>query len=400
MIEELVRLVDDREVLSASVQRERDKVELVSEAKTRFFAAASHDLRQPLHALSINATTLGVLAARLDHQMLRDVSRGIDSALSQSQSLLDGLLDISLLDAHAVEVRLRPLDLVPFLQEICDEFRAQANASGLQLVVEHHSPSSWCLSDPDQLRRIVHNLVSNSLKFTATGWITLRVDSNGSDVTLQVLDTGLGLPASECEKVFEEFYQFGNPSRDRAQGLGLGLAIVKRTCELLGIRLKFSSTLGVGTVVQLFIAPAEAEVTATPLELPTANEPAFHLSVLLIDDEIQVLQAMERYLTALAWTVRSCATGREAEAALEDGFVPDVLVADYRLRNESGLDVIARLHARIPGLPAVVVTGDTAPARLRELSSQVTAVLHKPIGGKVLVDALVAAVTHHAAVSR
>jgi signal transduction histidine kinase/ActR/RegA family two-component response regulator len=391
MIEELVRLVDDKESLSKSLQIERDRAEVASAGKTRFFAAASHDLRQPLHALSINATTLGLLANRSDDVRLKDVSRGIDSALSQSQSLLDGLLDISRLDARAVEANLEPMDIGALLKGIHDEYQALAAQKGLSLELTVEPESVWGLSDIDQLNRVVGNLVSNAVKFTSSGIVTLEARLNGSQVVLRVSDTGPGIPVDEQVKVFEEFYQSGNPSRDRAQGMGLGLAIVKRTCELLAIDLELNSEPGAGTSFLLRFASAPARVPGPVAQTPPTEEVTGQRcgsSALVLDDEQQVVDSVAGYLSALGWSVRCGATGADGIAALDAGFMPDVLVVDYRLRNETGLDVIASLRRRLPGLPAVIITGDTAPDRLRELTLQANAVLHKPVNGRELSRAL------------
>jgi signal transduction histidine kinase/CheY-like chemotaxis protein len=391
MIEELVRLVDDKESLSKSLQVERDRAEQASAGKTRFFAAASHDLRQPLHALSINATTLGLLANRSDDVRLKDVSRGIDSALSQSQSLLDGLLDISRLDAHAVKANLEPMDIGALLNGIHDEYQALAAQKGLKLERSVEPESVWGISDIDQLNRVVGNLVSNALKFTMSGSVRLDARITDSQVVLRVSDTGPGIPVDEQVKVFEEFYQSGNPSRDRTLGMGLGLAIVKRTCELLAIDLELNSEPGAGTAFLLRFASAPSRLpgpVAESLPPQDATNQRCGSSALVLDDEQQVVDSVARYLTALGWSVRCGATGADGMAALAAGFKPDVLVVDYRLRNETGLDVIALLRQRLPGLPAVIITGDTAPDRLRELTLQANAVLHKPVNGLDLSRAL------------
>jgi signal transduction histidine kinase/ActR/RegA family two-component response regulator len=395
MIEELVRLVDEKESLSASLQQARDRAELTSEAKTRFFAAASHDLRQPLHALSINASTLGLISRRSSDDVLRDVSRGINSALSQSQSLLDGLLDISRLDAHAVEVRPVAIDMVTFAQGLQAEYTALAAQKGLRFSLQADSNPVFAMTDPDQLARIVGNLVGNAIKFTANGTVALVVARGDGTAILRVCDTGRGIPTEEQSKVFEEFYQSRDTSRDRARGLGLGLAIVKRTCELLAVELSFSSEPSVGTTFELRIPLALA-----PPRIHAQPGPTIHreevcsrsYSALVVDDETLVLDSVKRYLMTMGWSVRCGSSGRDAQEAIEDGFTPDVLVVDYRLHNESGLDVIARMRQRLPSLPAVIITGDTAPQRLQELALQASDVLHKPVDGARLANALLKAI--------
>ena len=391
MLHKLMNVLDENAVLSEVVRQERDRATAASEAKTRFFAAASHDLRQPLHALSINATTLDILARRSPDPLLKEVSRGIGSALRQSSGLLDGLLDISRLDAHTIEAKFAPHDIGAVLRASRDEYAALAAQQGLFLKVAAPETPLWGLTDADQLIRIVGNLVNNAIKFTTHGGVTLSAEAaDDGRVLVRVSDTGPGIPEDERERVFEEFYQIGNPSRDRSQGLGLGLAIVRRTAELLKIEIGLDSEPGRGTTFTLHIAPAVAMGENHP-EVATTMARSFdgtRLAVLLVDDEAEVLSAMCTYLHQLGWSVKGVASGAKAEQALAEGFEPDVMVVDYRLREETGLDVIERVRWRRPLLPAVIVTGETAPSRFREFSTVAARILHKPLDGDKLARTL------------
>ncbi len=390
-MKELMGLVEDNARLSDAVEAERDRAEAASEAKTRFFAAASHDLRQPLHALSINATTLDILAQRGTDPLLKEVSRGIGSALRQSSGLLDGLLDISRLDAHSIDATLAPHDIGALLRAVRDEYVALTTQRGLGLELRLPDEPLWARTDDDQLMRILGNLVSNAVKFTERGGITLaaRHEPDGR-VLIEVADTGAGIPADQRERVFEEFYQLGNPSRDRAQGLGLGLAIVRRTAALLQLEVTLDSETGRGTTFQLRLEAAEAPSGdaahdgAAPIRVADGRA----LAVLLIDDEAEVRSALGTYLDQFGWSVQAVESGAAAERVLRSGFVPDVMVVDFRLLNETGVEVIDRLRLLHPALPAVIVTGETAPARFVELSATATRVLHKPVAGEVLARTL------------
>jgi signal transduction histidine kinase len=391
-LEELVRLLDKNETLAEALARERDRAEAASESKTRFFAAASHDLRQPLHALSINATTLDLLARRSTDPVLKELNHGIGSALRQSRSLLDGLLDISRLDAHAVQTRMAAHDVAAILTAVRDEYAALAAQRGLafELTLAHDLPA--VLTDSDQLMRILGNLVDNAIKFTREGHVRLSAGPDASDrVLIQVSDTGPGITAGEHEHVFEEFYQVGNASRDRSKGLGLGLAIVRRTAALLEIQLSLVSAPSRGTTFELRLprAPADA-VAKTALAASSVN--TIVLSVLVVDDEPEVLASMCSYLRQIGWSARGVASGRQAQQALADGFRADVLAVDYRLRGETGLQVIEQLREREPGLPAVIVTGDTSPMLLREFTGLAASVVNKPVDGEQLARALAEAV--------
>ena len=400
-LSEVVRVIDDNESLSAALARERDRTASVSESKTRFFAAASHDLRQPLHALSINATTLDLIARRSGDEVLKEVSQGIGSALRQSRGLLDGLLDISRLDANAVLARMAPHDVRELLAAVRDEYVALAAQRGLCLRVEVDDcgtqGSMWVMTDADQLLRILGNLVDNAIKFTPEGTVSLSAaPAAGAHVLLRVSDTGPGIAESERERVFEEFYQVGNPSRDRSQGLGLGLAIVKRTAVLLGASLRLVSPPGEGATFEISLPAATA---AAPEAAPPQciGDDRTTLSVLLIDDEPALLSALCTYLQQLGWQARGVANGTDASQVLNDGFRADVVVIDYRLRDETGVDVMNRLRAAHGDLRVVIVTGDTAATRLRELLALGVMVLHKPVDGEQLARALLDAVQHQPA---
>ncbi|CAN5910119.1 hypothetical protein BH11PSE13_BH11PSE13_42330 [soil metagenome] len=388
---ELMGLVEDNARLSAAVEVERDRAEAASEAKTRFFAAASHDLRQPLHALSINATTLDILAQRGTDTLLKEVSRGIGSALRQSSGLLDGLLDISRLDAHSIEANFAPHDIGALLRAVRDEYVALTTQQGLGLELRLPDEPLWARTDDDQLMRILGNLVSNAVKFTERGGITLAAwrEPDGR-VRIEVADTGSGIPADQRERVFEEFYQLGNPSRDRAQGLGLGLAIVRRTATLLKLEVALDSEPGRGTTFTLRMEaaePHECDMAHDAATSPRASD-GQKLAVLLVDDEAEVRSALCTYLAQIGWSVEGVESGAAAEYVLRSGFIPDVLVVDFRLLNETGVEVIDRLRRLHPALPAVIVTGETAPARFFELSASATRVLHKPLAGELLARTL------------
>ena len=392
--EELVCLLDANETLSAKLTSERDRAEAASESKTRFFAAASHDLRQPLHALSINATTLDLVARRSADPLLKELSQGIANALRQSRGLLDGLLDISRLDAHAVQTHLAPHDLGAVLDAVREEYAALAAQRGLSLEVDTggRDAALWALTDADQLLRILANLVDNAIKFTPEGGVLLSARRAAPGrVLIRVSDTGPGIAEAERERVFEEFYQVGNPSRDRSQGLGLGLAIVKRTAALLQIELNLVCTPGSGTSFELSLPAAASGIASSqsPVKELNVGKP---LAVLLVDDEPDVRTSLCTYLRQIGWTAKGVASGDEAEQAIAEGFRADVLVVDFRLRDETGQDVIERLRERNHVLPVVIVTGDTSPERLRELAGLAASVLHKPIDGERLARALLEAV--------
>ncbi|MBI3369940.1 MAG: hybrid sensor histidine kinase/response regulator [Burkholderiales bacterium] len=388
----LVGLAWDNARLVDSLRAERDRAQAASRSKTRFFAAASHDLRQPLHALSLSAYAMSMLAQRRNDAKMQQLADGIERALHQSTGLLDGLLDISRLDAGAVRPAQRDFATQGLLDSLRAEFAPQAAQRGLafELTLSEGAPPVL-RTDPDLLRRVLQNLIANALKFTREGSVRVAADGRASgDLRLAVIDTGPGIPEAEQERVFEEFYQLGNAARDRNQGLGLGLSIVRRTCALLGLPVTLHSQPGHGTRVELVVPrgdPTQPAVAPAD-DAPAPAELLAGLRVLAIDDEGDIRASMRNLLTELGCDVR-CADGRDdALALVQSGFDPQVIIADHRLREHNGLDAIAAVRALTGPRPAVVVTGDTAPHTLQQVLAGGHRVLHKPVDGAKLVRLL------------
>ena len=387
-----VALAWDNEQLAGSLRIERDRAQSASESKTRFFAAASHDLRQPLHALSINAFALAMLARRQGQPKIVALSDSIERALRQSTGLLDGLLDVSRLDAGAVQADWHDLDLGPLLDSIGHEFRPLAAQGGLVLEVQRPDAPLVVRTDPDLLRRVLTNLLGNALKFTRQGAVTLLARHDGDRVLLAVADTGIGISAVDQVRVFEEFYQADNPARDRSQGLGLGLAIVRRIAVLLDIAVTLDSAAGRGTRITLRLPAGDAagmaqNFTAGPAAAADALAP-LGLQVLVIDDEPDIRESMQALLEQLGCEARCVDDLAGALALLRGGWRPQVMLVDQRLRQGTGQAALAALHAELGPVPAMLVTGDTAPDTLAQLAASGHRVLHKPVDGALLAQAL------------
>ena len=361
------------------------QAEAANRAKTRFLASASHDLRQPMHTLTLfgAALTMAPLDARA-----RQIANQMNLALQALGSQLDALLDVSKLDAGVVPVQARAFALKPFLAQLVAEFEPVAQRKGLRLLLA--CPADACVSaDTLLFERVLRNLVDNAIKYTAQGEVRLLVRPQAGGLQLVVSDTGLGIPADEQQRVFEEFYQVGNPERNRSQGLGLGLAIVKRLADLMQLQLLLRSAPGQGTQVSLLLP--EAALPAPPPPAAPAPDLATPLAgrrLLVVDDEEQVRQGMQAVLGGLGCQVIAVADADEACAAAT-GLRPDAVLADLRLRGAAdGIAAVARLRAMHPGLPALLISGDTAPERLREASAAGLRLLHKPVPLELLVQAL------------
>ena len=365
--------------------------EAANRAKTRFLASASHDLRQPMHTLTLFGAAL--MMAPLDERT-RQIANQMNLALQALGSQLDALLDVSKLDAGVVPVQPRAFALHPFLTQLVAEFEPVARRKGLRLHLA--CPLDACVrTDTLLFERVLRNLVDNALKYTDQGQVQVQVTVTvlarplaGPALRLTVSDTGPGIPHDEQQRVFEEFYQLGNPERNRNQGLGLGLAIVKRLADLLQLQLRLQSTPGVGTQVSLVLPQAElpAPVAAPPPPDGAALLAGLHL--LVVDDEEAVRQGMLAVLGGLGCQVSVAADADEALAAAA-GQRPDAVLADLRLRgSDDGIATVARLRVQHAGLPALLISGDTAPERLREARAAGLRLLHKPVALSTLVQAL------------
>jgi signal transduction histidine kinase len=368
------------------------QLEVANLARSRFLAAASHDLRQPLHTLSLYSAALKLHAP---DGAPGEIASHINKALASLSVLVDSLLDISKLDAGAVQPEPQNVNLKTLIERIEADYRPLANGKGLEFHVA--APDLLVETDPVLLERLVRNLVDNAFKYTAAGNVTLAAEPDGPKVRISVRDTGPGIPAAERERIFEEFYQIGNPERDRVQGLGLGLAIVQRLAHLLGLELTLESEPGRGSTFTVTVPPAtERRASPRAPATPVAAKPSVlkGARVLVIDDEPGVRAGMRALLEQLGCRVAVCSGYADAERLIDQDGLEDVhvIVSDFRLRqHESGIDTVRRLRARLGDVPALLVSGDTAPERLREAQSSGLPLLHKPVSADKLMEAMLAA---------
>lgn len=399
VLSESFRIRYDNERLIAELERERqsaalarDAAEAASRAKSRFLAAASHDLRQPLHALSLFS---GALMLRAPDGVVGEIGRNINTAALSLSALVDSLLDISRLDAGTLTPHIERTALRRVLERIEADYRPAAD--GKQLDFRVRAIDADVDTDAVLLERILRNLVDNAVKYTARGSVVLAAEEDAEAIRLSVRDTGRGIAAEEREQIFEEFYQIGNPERDRSQGLGLGLAIVRRLARLLGTQVELASEPGRGSTFSFSLPRASRSAAggaAAPARAADPQQALSGIEVLVVDDEPAVRVGMRTLLEAWGCRVTVAAGRSEAERLLEEHKLRfDVLIADFRLRqHENGIDTVRRLRGRIGReVPALLVTGDTAPERLREAQESGLPLLHKPVAPDKLREALLQA---------
>lgn len=362
----------------------KEAAEEANVAKTRFLAAASHDLRQPMQALGM---FVAVLAGRpMDAAQATLVAR-IQDSVTALEGLLNSLLDMSKLEAGLVVAHHAEFPVVGMMERLAAEFEPLCAAAGLSLTVV--PTKAVVRSDPALLERILRNLLNNAVRYTKTGRVLFGCRKQGRKAVFQVWDTGIGIPQAEIRNIFREFHQIGNLGRDRRQGLGLGLAIVERLSQLLDHPIAVRSQEGRGSMfsVQVPLATrAPAAVVPSQLQLGLARKGA---AILVIDDEPDVRESLELLLESWGHVVLSAASAEDALRRLQGwGRVPDLVIADYRLQNgDTGGQAIARVevHLRpVAKLPAIILTGDTAPERLQQAQALGHGLLHKPVQPETL----------------
>lgn len=364
-----------------ALRLKKEEAENASRDKSRFLAAASHDLRQPMHALGLYVEVLRREVT--EPEQVKVVSR-IGESIDALSGLLNSLLDISKLDAGVVFPEVGAFSLHAMLTRMAQDYAPVAADKNLRLRIR--TTSAEVVSDPVLLERILLNLLSNAMRYTAPGGsVLVACRRRGGNLHIEVRDNGGGIPAAEQQNIFREFFQLENSGRDRSKGLGLGLAIVERLAKLLGHGLMLRSAPGKGSLfaIELPLAtPDERRSTEPPaLTEPTENNRADleQARVLLVDDDALVLAGTQSILGAWGCKVCAVATLREAreQCAVQ---VFDLVICDHRLPDGSGLELIAWLEADCSGrISAILVSGDTALEVLQQVMASGHQLLHKPV---------------------
>jgi len=341
-----------------------------NEAKSQFFAAASHDLRQPLHALSYYTSLLRPHAQDAPH-----VER-IEQCAGALDDLLAGVLDISRIDAGRIKPSPRPVALDELLGRLGSLYLGAAAAKGLELRL--HVPPLWTHSDPALLQRVVSNLLSNALRYTSSGGVLLALRRRGDQLRLQVHDTGVGIALEAQGQIFDDFVQLGNPQRDPSQGVGLGLATVRRLCAVLGLRITVRSAPGRGSCFELLLPHIEPPVDAETPQAEPPDHSLLHGRVLVVEDHELVRDSLMQTLSSWALTCDAAADGMQA-LALAKQHAYEAVLCDWRLPGQlDGLQVLAALRPLQPGMRLyALVTGEPTDS-LGPVPEGVV-VLHKPI---------------------
>ncbi len=362
--------------LLEEVVRARDAAEQANRTKSTFLAAASHDLRQPLHAMGLFMESLNnQLTTGSQHQLFKH----IQTAHSAMEQMFEALLEISRLETGGVKPVLSHFQLRPVIDDLVTSISEQAQQKGISIKVHHCD--AVIHTDSVLLGTILRNLLTNAVKYTEQGGIEICGQIQEGSIRLSIKDSGLGIPADKHQLIFSEYHQLANPERDREKGLGLGLAVVKRTTALLGLPLELDSTPGVGSEFSLQIPLGKRErIPAVTNNIQGHNLKGLHL--LLIDDDTDILKGTKGVLNQWGCVVTCAESAKQALFELNKRErPPDLIISDYRLQHGvTGLEAIKTIRDALdPELPALLITGDTDPALREQLVKAGYYVLNKPI---------------------
>jgi len=373
-------LFDSLDIRNQELQQAKEVADSANAAKTRFLAAASHDMRQPMQAMRLY---LDVLAERLEQTDNRVIISKLQTVHTDLSRLLECCLDISQLDAGVISPQLEIFNLNEFLHRLHEQFLPLAHEAGLSFQLHLPARDVLVYSDPSFVKVILANLISNAIRYTRQGGILLAAKQHGTAIRLEVWDNGPGIEKRKQDEIFQEFVQLAEPEHGGNPGVGLGLAIASRMCRLLGDRIRVRSRLGRGSLFS-FDVPLESYAEQGEAWHETTQEfiSLAGMLVFVLDDEAQIRDSLGMMLKQWQCKVMSFSDQQQALAAMQrmEG-APDAIIADYRLANEkTGIDAIRQLQQQAgKNIPALLLSGDTDPALMKEAVAAGFPLLNKPV---------------------
>lgn len=373
--------------LLEDLQRQRDAAEAANLAKSKFLATASHDLRQPMHSLNLYLASTAAYPLSAD---VREMVQRMQQCARYMNEMFDSLLDIARLDAQVIAPRFEALSLQPLLLRLQSEFTPLASAKSLSLEFVSE-PHLYVLSDAGMLERILRNLLANALSYTRLGGVQLVAKRRGSRVRVAVVDSGPGVPRALRGLIFEEFARAPEDGRPGSRGFGLGLAIARRLAQILSIRLQLRSSPFRGSSFSVSMPAAPFAQYQLGDSTDRAATSLSGLLVLVVDDDLEVLTAMTLLLTLQGCRVLAAGNTQEALHQVERmQQAPSLLVCDFALGPaDDGLRLIERVRDEFnQDVPALLITGDTSPAQVQLFARSGVEVLHKPVEGEAVVQAM------------
>lgn len=359
----------------------KDQTEAANKAnsdKSRFIATASHDLRQPLHAVNLFMDSLGnkITTEEQQHDLNR-IHRGLDSL----GDLFNALLDISQLDAETIRINKINFQLKEQLKTIVDQFSPDAEAKGLNLTL--NNCDQVIHSDPVLFEQLVRNLLSNAIRYTEKGSIEIFTTHNTDDsINMHIRDTGIGISAKDSGNIFNEFVQLDNPERNRDKGLGLGLSIVRRTAKLLQHQITFDSSPGKGTefIIELPLGDSTDLMTDSSEQTFSKENKLEGLEVMVVDNETDILHGMKNLLKTWGCNVTTASSTEKAIELVDNGSHPEFILSDYRMPgNFNGCELVKEIRVKTGDIPALIITGETKVDVITEIKAENHFLLSKPV---------------------
>ena len=355
----------------------RTNAERINAEKSQFIAAASHDIRQPLQAINLLVSTLKSNNTNPNDGLLFE---RLENSVDSMSELLNSLLDVSKLDAHAIVPMPQHLCLKTILEKLHGELTPFANAKGIKFEVE--TEDIFVFADIILLEQILNNLLSNAIRYTNTGSIFLSAKNDSGQIKISVKDTGIGIASINQESIFLEFHQLNNPERDQNKGIGLGLSIVRRLCALQGWPLSLESELDVGSCFSFKVNKGNKELIQKN-NIVDMNKNLGAIDVIVIDDNEGIRFSLSNVLTSWGCKVRSFESADQVCESLKQlpNWKPNFIISDYRLRNNiSGVDAINKVKTKLNySIEAILISGDTAPEEIKKVEESGLIMLHKPI---------------------
>lgn len=373
-------ILRELETTNLNLQKQKEAAEQADIAKSRFLAAASHDLRQPLQA---QALFVAELYGRLhDPNKSLAILEKLDDSVNALRELFNALLDISKLDAGMVQPKIRHFKINSLLSVLGGEYTQQAQAKGIEFRVRYCNATVH--TDPGLLDSVLRNLVVNAIRYTNSGKVLIGCRLRADYLSIEVWDTGPGIKKKYLDDIFQEFFQIDNPERNRDQGLGLGLSVVRRIARLLDCPVHVSSTVGKGSCFCIDVPLGFEKAVAPEAEIkPTNKEHVLNgTHVIVIDNEQAIQTAMEGLLESWGCRVFVAGTGEDMLFKVgELSITPDIIIADYRLPGSmTGVQAVAEIRRHLKReVPAILITGDIEIEKLQDVQESAIPFLHKPI---------------------
>lgn len=361
----------------AELRLAKEMAEQATATKSRFLAAASHDLRQPLQALRLYLSALGT---KIDDPKAKQLSEKMHLSLDTMGELLESLLDISSMESGSIKAEKRDVHLSEILDRLIAANAPQAHEKGLGF--DCNAADFILHTDPALLERIVENFITNAIRYTSEGSISIGATQQGDKVSISITDTGLGIPEEELESVFDEYYQLDNSVRDRSKGLGLGLSIVKHIARILDHEVKAASVADKGSTfsVEVPLGDSVALENTQSEQVNVHKVKELEPTILMIDDDPTIIDAMSEVMDTFGVSVTTAKNGIDALAHIKSGLHPDMLVSDYRMPKMNGVEAVQAIRDVMKlEIPAVIMTGDTSAQDIKDVKMPNCTVLNKPI---------------------